>query len=158
MHVFDFHGLLGILLLIGLATGTLTGLTGASGMSILISALLLAGVEIRQVIGLTFVVTLANAAISLGAYWKHGNVDAKSGALTAAFAVGAVMVGHVFSRSVEAGTLTGVMVVCLFLIGVKFLVSPQEKEQPDLGTTGRPHFVLLIVTGCVAGFVMQSRH
>lgn len=154
MNVFDFHGLLGILFMIGLATGTLTGLTGASGMSILISALLLAGVEIRQVIGLTFVITLANAAISLGAYWKHGHVDARSGVLTATFAIGAVMLGHVFSRWVEAGTLTGVMVVCLFLVGAKLLVSPQEPQQADLETVGRPHFALLILTGCVAGFVM----
>ena len=48
-----------VLVVIGLATGVLTGLTGASGMSILISTLLLAGAEIRQVIGLTFVVTLS---------------------------------------------------------------------------------------------------
>ena len=37
-----------ILVLIGVATGALTGLTGASGMSVLISALLLAGVEVQR--------------------------------------------------------------------------------------------------------------
>ena len=61
----DFE-LLGILTIVGLATGSLTGLTGASGMPILISALLLAGIEIREVIGLTFVVTLVNSGIALG--------------------------------------------------------------------------------------------
>ena len=61
----DFE-LLGILTIVGLVTGSLTGLTGASGMSILISTLLLAGIEIREVIGLTFVVTLVNSGIALG--------------------------------------------------------------------------------------------
>lgn len=154
MNLLDFHGLLIVLLVIGLATGTLTGLTGASGMSILISALLLAGIDIREVIGLTFVITLVNAAISLGPYWRNGHVDARSGFLTAAFAVGAVVPGHHFSRSVEPGTLTGVMVVCLFLVGVKLLVSPREPERRDGETDRRPHFALLILMGCIAGFVM----
>lgn len=143
-----------VLVVIGLATGVLTGLTGASGMSILISTLLLAGAEIRQVIGLTFVVTLVNSAISLGAYWKHGHVDAKSGVLVAAPAIVAVMIGHSFSRSVEAGSLTGVMVVCLFLIGVKFLVSSSDKAQAAVATVERPHFAWLLLIGCVAGLIM----
>ena len=40
MNGVDPYALLGMLIVIGLATGVLTGLTGASGMSILISALL----------------------------------------------------------------------------------------------------------------------
>jgi uncharacterized membrane protein YfcA len=143
-----------MLILIGLATGALTGLTGASGMSILISALLLAGVEIRQVIGLTFAITLANAAISLGPYWKHGHVDRRSGALVGLPAIGAVLVGHVFSHRVEGGTLTGLMVVCLLLIGVKFLVSPRGREPVDSEATRRPSAGVLVLMGCVIGFVM----
>ena len=54
-----------LLVMIGLATGGLTGLTGASGMSILISGLLMVGLEIREVIGLTFLVTLVNSATSV---------------------------------------------------------------------------------------------
>jgi len=150
----DIHEMLGILIVIGLATGVLTGLTGASGMSILISALLLTGIEIRYVIGLTFVITLVNAAISLGAYWKHGHVDARSGMLVAVPAIGAVLLGHVFSRSVESRSLTGVMVVCLFLVGAKFLVSPGDKGRADTAMVGRRHVAWLVLMGCVAGFIM----
>jgi len=114
----------------------------------------LAGIEIRQVIGLTFVITLVNAAISVGAYWKHGHVDARSGFLVAVPAIGAVMVGHRFSRCVPADSLTGVMVVCLFLVGVKFLVSSGDKPQADEETAAPPYFMWLIMLGCVAGFIM----
>lgn len=154
MSVFESHGLFGILILIGLATGALTGLTGASGMSILISALLLAGIEIRDVIGLTFVITLVNAAIAVGSYWKHGHVDAKSGIFMAVPAIGAVPFGHAFSRSVDPNSLAGVMVVALFVIGVKFLVSPADREQSGLTQTRQPHPVMLVLMGCIAGFAM----
>ena len=81
-------------------------------------------------------------------------MDAKSGVLVAAPAIVAVMIGHSFSRSVEAGSLTGVMVVCLFLIGVKFLVSSSNKAQAAVATVERPHFAWLFLIGCVAGFIM----
>lgn len=150
----DFDGLLGILILIGLATGLLTGLTGASGMSILITALLLTGIEIRQIIGLTFVVTLVNSAIAVGAYWKHRHVDARSGILVAMPAIGAVFVGHLFSRTVEPTSLTGLMLVCLFLVGIKFLTTPEDARQHAATPDRRPHSGALVLLGCVAGFVM----
>lgn len=151
---FDFHGLLGILLVIGVATGVLTGLTGASGMSILISSLLLAGIDIRQVIGLTFVVTLVNATIAVGPYWKHGHVDARCGMLVAVPAIVMVMIGHAFSRSVETSWLTILMIVCLFLVGAKFLASPNDKERDAASPNARPNSFWLILMGCAAGFVM----
>jgi len=154
MNGIDSPGLLGLLIVIGLATGVLTGLTGASGMSILISALLLAGIEIREVIGLTFVVTLVNAAISLGPYWKHGHVDVRSGVLVAAPAIGAVLLGHGFAHAIKTDWLTGVMVVCLFLVGVKFLL-PAGDQGPTAATAAtRPRFAWLVLMGCVAGFLM----
>jgi uncharacterized protein len=143
-----------VLVLIGLATGALTGLTGASGMSILISALLLAGIPIEQVIGLTFAVTLVNSAISLGAYWRHDHVDRRAGMLVAVPAIATVMLGHLFSKQIGTGSLTGLMVICLFLIGAKFLFSPSDKQQTDTKPVRQPNAVLLILLGSGAGFLM----
>ncbi|MEK6233363.1 MAG: sulfite exporter TauE/SafE family protein, partial [Planctomycetales bacterium] len=169
LDALDMDGLLGILIVIGLATGTLTGLTGATGMSVLISGLLFAGIEIRQVIGLTFAVTLGNAAVSIGAYWKHGHVDARVGLLTAAAAMATVMLGHAVSHSVKSDALTGVMIACLFLVGVKFLIPSRDQEQsniepPNIDSpkvesstvepAARPWAAGLILMGCGAGFVM----
>ena len=118
----SYQGLVFVLIMIGLATGTLTGLTGASGMSILISALLLAGIEIREVIGLTFVITLVNAGIALSSYWRHDRVDVRCRLFVALPAMGAVLLGHFFSGAVEARWLTTVMIACLLIIGFKFLI------------------------------------
>ena len=64
-----------VLIAIGLVTGLLTGLTGASGMSVLISALLLIGMDVRDVIGLTFAVTLVNAVGAIGPYIRREQWD-----------------------------------------------------------------------------------
>ena len=52
--------------------------------------------------------------------------------------------------------MTGVMVICLFLIGAKFLVSPRGKEPHESDIVRRPHFGLVILMGCVVGFLMGS--
>ena len=56
------------MILIGALTGVLTGLTGASGMSVLISGLLLAGLDVREVIGLSFAVTFCNTLVATPPY------------------------------------------------------------------------------------------
>jgi len=139
---------------IGVATGTLTGLTGASGMSILISLLLLAGVDIRQVIGLTFVVTLVNAIFSVGQYWKHGNVDRRVAVVVGIPAALLVPGGHQLGGALRPGVLTGVMVVFLFGAGVRLLRSPENPE-PREGASGEGKRIWpLLVMGLVLGVVM----
>ena len=123
-------------------------------MSILISALLLAGIEIRQVIGLTFVITLVNSMIALGSYWRHGNVDAWSGLLVAVPAIGTVAVGNQVAHSVAPQWLTAVMVACLFVVGVRFVLSPGDRAQTDAKSVVRPHPIWLVLMGCVVGFTM----
>jgi uncharacterized membrane protein YfcA len=139
---------------IGIATGSLTGLTGASGMSILISLLMLAGVDIRQVIGLTFVVTLANASVTVWQYWRHGNVDRRAAWLVALPAVLAVLLGHLFAGHFRPGVLSGVMVLFLFVAGIRFLTSADEPDADENSTRGRPPAWLLIVLGSIIGLIM----
>ncbi|HIF34430.1 MAG TPA: sulfite exporter TauE/SafE family protein [Planctomycetaceae bacterium] len=132
-----------LLVLIGAVTGALTGLTGASGMSVLISALLLVGLNIRDVIGLTFAVTLANAATSLPAYWRKGNINLRVALWLSIPAMAAVPLGHAFGGRVESNGLTAVIVVCLFAIGLKFVISTTGSKaatdvQPATATDDKP--------------------
>jgi uncharacterized membrane protein YfcA len=150
-----------LLVFIGAITGALTGLTGASGMSVLISALLLVGVGIRDVIGLTFAVTLANAATSLPAYWRKGNIDVRVAMWLSGPAIPAVLLGHVFGGRVESSALTAVIVVCLFAIGLKFVISSiKSKSETDEQTTNgasQPHQAsayALVPLGIILGTMM----
>lgn len=139
---------------IGVATGSLTGLTGASGMSILISLLLLVEVDIRHVIGLTFVVTLANALVSVWQYRRHGNVDHRVALLVAAPAVLAVLPGHRLARNVEPGVLGAVMVAFLFVAGIRFLMSTAEPGTEGNPAGDRPPGWALILMGLIFGLIM----
>lgn len=139
---------------IGIATGSLTGLTGASGMSILISLLMLAGVDIRHVIGLTFVVTLVNASVSVWQFWKHGNVDRRAAWLVALPAVMAVVLGHLLAGQFRPGVLSGVMVVFLFVAGMRFLTASADGETEGPPTCAPPPAWLLIVLGSIFGLIM----
>lgn len=60
-----------LLLLIGAATGTMTGLTGASGMSVLITVLLAFGIPADQIIASTFAVAGLNALFGVVPFFKH---------------------------------------------------------------------------------------
>jgi len=92
-----------LLLLVGIATG---GLTGASGMSVLISGLLMMGIDIRGVIGLTFLVTLVNSMTSVIPDWRGQLIDLRLAAFLSLSAMLAVIVrppaGRPSSRFVAA--------------------------------------------------------
>lgn len=114
---------------IAVATGALTGLTGASGMSILISGLLLAGLDIREIIALTFVVTLANGISSAIPYARRGLVDRRLVITVGLAATVGVYPGYVISDWVSESLLKWTILSGLFLAGIKLLWKPQAS--PD---------------------------
>lgn len=137
---------------IGIATGLLTGLTGASGMSVLISGLLLAGVGIREVIGLTFLVTLANSSAALPRYWREGNIDWFACRWILPAAVPMVIVGHLIGSSTPGQWLRTIMIASLMLIGTRFLCNPNDppsRQQPLRKSVWAP-----VSFGAVIGVVM----
>ena len=142
-----------LLVMIGLATGGLTGLTGASGMSILISALLMVGCEIREVIGLTFLVTLVNSATSVIPYWRRQLIDQRMATTLALPAIAGVLAGHHLAAGVPDAWLQTVMLVALFAAGVRITLS-RSMEQETARSTRQPPLPLVIVLGFVIGLIM----
>ncbi len=145
--------LLAVFALIGAFTGTLTGLTGASGMSLLISALLLVNVDIRNIIGLTFVVTVANAAASIGPYWRSRNIDFRVALISALAIAVTVPVGHLFSGKVDNSWLKILMTVALMIIGLKMLLPSGKSEEHSSDARINVWFLIPfgLVTGCIMG-------
>lgn len=143
-----------LLIIIGIVTGTLTGLTGASGMSVLISGLLLIGTPIREVIGLSFVVTMANSTIAAIPYGRKGNIPFPPAIIMSIAAGATVFGGYRFSFSLPQGSLSWVIIFGLGSAGVKLTYF---NRQPSVRSEKRPlRFSpwLLIIPGAVIGFVM----
>ena len=141
-YPFDSLAFAATLVGIGVATGMLTGLTGASGMSVLISGLLLAGIDIREVIALTFLVTLVNSAASIGPYWRKGHVDPALVMKVSLPAVAMVFVGHRLGSFVPGAWLKWTLVAALFAAGVKFSGWPAEPEETTGGYRPPPSGLL----------------
>ena len=142
-----------LLLLIGLATGGLTGLTGASGMSILISGLLLVGCEIREVIGLTFLVTLANSATSVIPYWRRQLIDLRLAVLLSLPAMLAVVGGHQMAARVPETWLQRVMLVALFAAGLRITLSRRMEQEGERPIRSLPSFLIMLL-GAAIGLMM----
>ena len=147
-----------LLALIGAATGALTGLTGASGMSILVSGLLLTGMEIREVIGLTFIVTLANSVMAVPAYWRKNNIDLRTASCLALTAVALIPIGHSLGGLVRSDLLTIVMLVGLFVLGVRITFSEPSKTSRNVRIQetmkASPRILFQVGLGGILGLVM----
>jgi uncharacterized membrane protein YfcA len=141
------------LITIGVFTGTLTGLTGGSGMSFLISGLLLLGVDIRNIIALTFVVTFVNSLAALPAYLKAGNLHIATAMCISIPAALCVIPGHLLSQHIKGVHLAWVIMVSLFLLGMKMTFGRDTTGQQDASTRSGS-WLLLGLFGSVIGFLV----
>lgn len=142
-----------IYIVIGIATGVITGLTGA-GMSVFISSLLLLGAPIREVIGLSFAVTLANAAIAAIPYAGKKNIPLWPSVVMSLCAGIMVLPGYRFSHVFSSGALMWMIIAGLGIFGIKLsFFSDGPSGRPSLRTTSLPA-VYLILPGAVAGAIM----
>ncbi len=144
------------LLGIAVATGTLTGFTGASGMSILISGLLLAGVDIREIIALTFVVTFANGISSSIPYGRKGLIDWRLALSIGLSASVSVYPGFLASESVSDSLLKWIILTGLLLAGLKLLAKPgvaQSETESEVKHSLWKEILAGIVFGLVIGML-----
>jgi uncharacterized membrane protein YfcA len=66
-----------ILIIIGIAVGALTGITGSSGVLIVVPALSYLGLSFDQSIGSSLLVDVITTLSVIFVYFRHGNVDFK---------------------------------------------------------------------------------
>ena len=122
-------------------------------MSILISGLLLAGMDVRDIIGLTFAVTLVNATMAIGPYLRNGFWDPRVTWAVGLPAFSAVLLGNGLGRSASPDLLTGIIAAALFGAGIRFLrhkATPAGDELPPR----RVPIAILMITGFVIGAIM----
>ena len=106
-------------LLIGLCSGAVTGLMGASGVLIVVPALTMAlGLPVHVAIGTSLAVDVIASVVVTYTYYRNKNVDLRSGVWLALGAVIGAQVGSIIAVYIPEFELSGGFGVFLILSGV----------------------------------------
>jgi len=108
-----------VMILIGIFTGIITGLTGASGVMVVVPLVsMLLNFSIHEAIGTSLMVDIiAPLAISY-TYYKHGNIDLKSGIWIAIGSIFGAQLGATFAAGMPEVGLGGAFGVFMAIMGV----------------------------------------
>jgi len=108
---------------IGIVTGGITSLIGASGVMVIVPVLtMLFHTSAHTAIGTSlFVDVIASLTVSW-AYYKNGNIDIKSGVWIAVASIAGAQLGSLFASQMHEGTLSAAFGVVLLLAGAALLL------------------------------------
>ncbi|MFP3220734.1 MAG: TSUP family transporter, partial [Candidatus Marsarchaeota archaeon] len=68
-----------VLLIAGLAVGALTGITGSSGVVVVVPVLSTIGLSFQDSVGSSLLVDVITTSVVIYVYLKHGNASVKNG-------------------------------------------------------------------------------
>jgi Predicted permeases len=100
-----------LLIIIGIAVGALTGITGSSGVLIVVPALSYLGLSFQDAIGSSLLVDVITTLSVIFVYFRHGNVDLKISLILGLGAVMGAQVGSAIAFVVPDRALESVFVV-----------------------------------------------
>ncbi len=108
-----------ILILIGVFTGIVTGLTGASGVMVVVPFLnILLNYSIYEAIGTSLLVNIISPLAISYVYYKHGNIDLKSGIWIAIGSIIGAQVGTMFASGIPEIGLGGGFGIFMMIMGI----------------------------------------
>ena len=119
-----------IMLLIGLLTGISTGLTGASGVAIVVPLLtLFLGFSVHAAIGTSLVVDVVASLAVVYTYYRHGNIALRSGIWVLLGAVVGAQAGAIIAAYIPESGLGVGFGVGMIVMGV--VIWRRGRKAPD---------------------------
>ncbi len=114
---------------IGIITGGITSLIGASGVMVVVPVLtMLFHVSTHSAIGTSlFVDVIASLTVSYG-YFKNGNIDIKSSIWIAISSIAGAQLGSLFASQMKEGPLSTLFGIVLVVAGAAMLIKSNKKE------------------------------
>jgi uncharacterized membrane protein YfcA len=110
-----------ISILIGICSGAVTGLIGASGVLVVVPALTMAlNLPVHVAIGTSLAVDVMASIVVTYTYYRNKNVDLKSGIWLALGAVAGAQLGSILSVYIPELELGGLFGIFLILSGISF--------------------------------------
>lgn len=125
--------LYGALIAVGLITGGITSLVGASAVTLIVPALtILFHTNVHVAIGTSLLVDIITSIVVAYNYHKQGHVRLKSGLWIAGSAVIGAQVGSMIANNMKGGTLSGLFGILLIISGVSSLMKKKDKEPKEI--------------------------
>ena len=110
--------LYGVLVIIGLITGTITSLVGASAVTLIVPALsMLFHVDVHTAIGTSLFVDIITSIVVAYNYYRKGHVELKSGLWIAIASVVGAQFGANIANATKGVTLSGLFGILLIFSG-----------------------------------------
>lgn len=147
---------------IGLLTGSVVGLTGASGVVVVVPLLsLLMGFSVHEAIGTSLFVDVITPLIVAWSYYKSGNVNLKSGLWLAGGSIIGAQIGASFANVSLSSNQMGIgFVIMLFVMAIamwrksKLPAKPKEESATIQPMTAKTIFMSLgigLLLGIMSG-------
>jgi len=122
------------LLMIGLITGSVVGLTGASGVVVVVPLLSVwLGFSVHSAIGTSLFVDVITSLFVAWSYYKNGNVNLKSGLWLAVGSVTGAQIGDLFANKALSSNQMGVgFVVMMFVRAIAMWRKSKLPSKPKV--------------------------
>lgn len=117
-----------LILLIGCVAGVVTGLIGASGVMIVVPALVVLGYSVPDAIGASLFINTVAALIVAWTFYQNGNLNLKQGIWIAAGSVVGAQVGSFIAPSIPDVGLGSAFSIFLLISAVTFLIKGIKTE------------------------------
>lgn len=119
-----------LLVIVGLITGTITSLVGASAVTLIVPALsLLFHVETHIAIGTSLFVDIITSLVVAYNYHRKGNVELKSALWIAGAAVVGAQIGSELANNTKGVTLSGIFGIFLIISGIGSLRKQHRSQK-----------------------------
>ena len=146
-------------ILIGLITGVVVGLTGASGVVVVVPLLTtILGFSMHTAVGTSLFVDMITPLFVAWSYYRRGNVNLRSGLWLAAGAVLGAQAGALVANEALSSELMGKgFILFMFLMAISMWIksvrAPREIEELPLAEMNTKNRLITLGIGLVLGLI-----
>ena len=144
-----------VCLIAGLGAGIGTGFAGMSAASIITPILFtFLKIPVYEAIGIALASDVLASAISAYTYKKNGNIDIKNAIVMLVAVLSFTVFGSFISKNVPNTGMSMGTTIAVFILGIKFTVSPVRKFKENVvPDTGYKKILKAILCGIIIGFI-----
>lgn len=143
-----------ICILAGMGAGLGTGFAGMSAACV-ITPMLVTFLEMNpyEAIGIALASDVLASAISAVTYGKNKNIDLKNSRTLFISVLIFTFIGSYISHLVPSVTIGNFSVYMSLILGIKFLLTKENKKQRKLELSNKQKKIMPILCGCLIGFI-----